>query len=210
MHSSLNFAISQIIICNEFDEIIDELKSQISAEFLRIIEPKKDDFLLEDAKRAVEEAYIASDKTKTIVLKASKYRLEAQNSLLKILEEQPPNIVFILLAKSKSAFLATIKSRMHLTNLKQNGRFTCEIDLSNLTDNYILEQIEQYSKKSKTEIKQMFYGVWQEIIKNNIKPNTIEQDMFNNSLLLLELNTKPISVLSDFFLTLQSLLKKQK
>jgi len=56
----------------------------------------------------------------------------------------------------------------------------------------------------------MLYGVWQEIIKNNIKPNTIEQDVFNNSLLLLELNTKPISVLSDFFLTLQSLLKKQK
>jgi len=201
---------SKILICNDFDAIIQELKTQIPAEFLRIIEPKSDEFLLDDAKRAVEEAYIASDKPKTIVLKANKYRLEAQNSLLKILEEQPKNIIFILLAKSKSVFLATIKSRLVVVNLKHQEKHFCNIDIFNLTDEYVLEQIDIYSKKSKTEIKQMLYGVWQEIIKNNIKPNTIEQDVFNNSLLLLELNTKPISVLSDFFLTLQALLKKQK
>ncbi len=210
MQASLLADTSQIVICNDFDGIIQELKTQIPAEFLRIIEPKSDEFLLDDAKKAIEEAYIASDKPKTIVLKANKYRLEAQNSLLKILEEQPKNIVFILLAKSKSVFLATIKSRLVAINLKHQEKHFCNIDIFALTHEYVLEQIDIYSKQSKTQIKQMFYGVWQEILKNNIKPNKVEQDVFNNSLLLLELNTKPVNVLSDFFLTLQKLMSKNK
>jgi len=45
---------------------------------------------------------------------------EAQNALLKILEEPPQNIFFILLAKSELGILPTILSRSSLIRLKNN------------------------------------------------------------------------------------------
>ncbi|DAB33873.1 MAG TPA: DNA polymerase III subunit delta', partial [Sulfurospirillum sp. UBA12182] len=82
--------------------------------------PEKE-FSIEDAKEVVKEAYIAESKQKIIVLGASSYNIYSQNSLLKILEEPPRNIAFILIATSKTGFLPTIRSRLRLETL-QNQR----------------------------------------------------------------------------------------
>jgi DNA polymerase-3 subunit delta' len=198
---------SKIIICNDFEQIITELKINIRPEFLRLFKPIGDEFLLDDTRKCIREAYIASEDIKTIVLYANKYRIEAQNALLAILEENPKNINFILLAKSKSILLTTIKSRLMVIDKRESVTYICDIDILNLNDKYIFELIDKYSKQDKNTIKEMMYGVWGQLIKSNIKFNISEQDVFYTSIRMLELNTKPIGVLSNFFLTLRKIIQ---
>ncbi len=73
-----------------------------------------EDFKIEDAKEVIAEAYKSEENTKTLILGAKSFTIPAQNALLKILEEPPKNIVFVLLAPNKSTFLPTVRSRMSL------------------------------------------------------------------------------------------------
>ena len=57
-------------------------------------------------------------KLKHILIKAVNLRIEAQNALLKLLEESPDNIHFIILTTSKYALLDTIRSRVEIKYLK--------------------------------------------------------------------------------------------
>ena len=51
---------------------------------------------MENAKEIINEAYIAEIREKIIVIIAHKFGIDPQNALLKILEEPPRNIVFVL------------------------------------------------------------------------------------------------------------------
>lgn len=68
--------------------------------------------LLEHAKAVVTEAFIAEYEEKNIVIIAKKIQNEAQNSLLKILEEPPKNIIFTIIVPRKNVLLPTIRSRL--------------------------------------------------------------------------------------------------
>jgi DNA polymerase-3 subunit delta' len=60
----------------------------------------------------IEEAYLAEEGGKWLITKAVQYRPEAQNRLLKLIEEPPNGVNFIILTKSKSFLLPTIRSRL--------------------------------------------------------------------------------------------------
>lgn len=100
-----------------------DLLSQDSAPFVRIsggadldvkVYPKADKMLVSDANEIVAEAF-----AKPVNLPYKIFLLqnldvstdEAQNKLLKILEEPPKNVYFLISAKSETRVLATIKSR---------------------------------------------------------------------------------------------------
>ena len=91
--------ISQIILTNDYESLKENLINEFGIKNLRFFE--NDDFKVEDAKAVISEAYIAENSTKFIVIKAEKFGDEAQNSLLKILEEPPRNMVFFIVASSK-------------------------------------------------------------------------------------------------------------
>lgn len=58
---------------------------------------------------------------------------EAQNALLKVLEEPPLNIIFILISTSKSSLLPTIISRLPLKYLETKMDIPlCELDIVTL------------------------------------------------------------------------------
>ena len=106
---------SYILIDNDLSLAIsnlnlNELDSRV---FLR------DDFGINDAKDVISESYISSQKLKTIIIAANKFNIYAQNALLKIFEEPPKNIRFIIIAKSKSSLLPTILSRMAIIKNKK-------------------------------------------------------------------------------------------
>ena len=103
-------AFSRILICKNTEKAKESIGELYASARHLIYE--KEDFLLEDAKELVKEAYIAEASLKYLIVFAKNYRVEAQNALLKILEEPPLNIVFILCAASKTAFLPTIRSRL--------------------------------------------------------------------------------------------------
>ena len=102
--------LSHILICKNVEKAKESLQEEYAKE--RHLFFIKDEFLIDDAKEVIKEAYIAESANKYLILIAKGYRVEAQNALLKILEEPPRHIVFIVVAPSKTAFLPTIRSRL--------------------------------------------------------------------------------------------------
>lgn len=103
--------ISKIIISEDFLGIKEEMINNFGIKKLRFFMPQNE-FLLDDARAVEKESYIAETEEKIIVLMADSYRIEAQNFLLKLLEEPPKNIKFLIVIPSKNLLLPTIKSRL--------------------------------------------------------------------------------------------------
>ncbi|ECL9485163.1 DNA polymerase III subunit delta', partial [Campylobacter jejuni] len=103
--------ISKIIISEDFLGIKEEMINNFGIKKLRFFIPQNE-FLLDDARAVEKESYIAETEEKIIVLMADSYRIEAQNFLLKLLEEPPKNIKFLIVIPSKNLLLPTIKSRL--------------------------------------------------------------------------------------------------
>lgn len=74
---------------------------------------------------------------------------EAQNALLKIIEELPEHAVFILAAATESAFLPTILSRCRIEYLTGKKPEEKTLDIENLLNSSLEERFE-YVEKSKT------------------------------------------------------------
>lgn len=80
----------------------------------KIIEPDGNSLKIEqirDFQSKVAEKPIISDKKVYIINDSDKMTQEAQNCLLKTLEEPPDYVVIILIGSNENAFLSTIKSR---------------------------------------------------------------------------------------------------
>jgi len=109
---------SQVIITSDIEGTISKLEALRTTErFVKII--KEDAFLVEDAKLAIEKAYMASEETSIIILAAKSFSPIVQNKLLKVIEEPPKNKEFIIISPSKSTILATIKSRLPIIVLSE-------------------------------------------------------------------------------------------
>ena len=102
-----------------------EFNSENHPDF-QIIEPEgntlKIDIIREFQKKVVEKP-ITSEKKVYIINDSDKMTPEAQNCLLKTLEEPPEFVIIILIGKNENFFLSTIKSRcliMHFEQLSNN------------------------------------------------------------------------------------------
>ena len=70
---------------------------------------------VEDVRKIEEEAYLSTNEadSKVFILEdADEYNVQSQNALLKIMEEPPKGVKFILTASSVSAILPTVRSRV--------------------------------------------------------------------------------------------------
>ena len=197
---------SEIIITKDIEKHIQKVSSQLPLHSFRIIkneEDEKNNFKIIHATKAIKEAYIASSQAKYIIICGDKFELEAQNKLLKVLEEPPRNIIFILITTSKSSLLPTILSRMphrHIKTQKQNFTTNINIIKADLKDIYIF--LKQNQRISKEEAKQTVQTLIYQLQKNKLQLNAKELDIFSRSIKLLELNSKPINVLTTLILTI--------
>lgn len=92
--------------CKEFD-------TENHPDFL-VVEPEGNTIKVEQIRQMISkiiEKPIISDKKVYIVNDSDKMTEEAQNTLLKTLEEPPENIIIILIAEKEEKILSTIKSR---------------------------------------------------------------------------------------------------
>ena len=105
---------SKIVITSDFEALKEEILGLYGVNSVRFF--FAEDFLLENAKEVAAEAYIAESEPKLLVLGAKNFRVEAQNSLLKIIEEPPKNIFFIIACESKNMLLPTVRSRLVTEN----------------------------------------------------------------------------------------------
>jgi len=72
----------------------------------------KGSLLMESVKEIMEEAYTSESQAKYIVIETKKIPHTTQNALLKVLEEPPKNIYFVIIVPSKSILLPTVLSRL--------------------------------------------------------------------------------------------------
>lgn len=197
---------STILIVNSIEDTLSYLLSTLPTHSCRVIKnEQKDEFLLAQANAAVKEAYIATSNKKYLILCGTTFRSEAQNSLLKVLEEPPKNIVFIIITTTKSTILPTIFSRMPHKFLKKSQNLnSSNLDLLRLDLKDIYNFLKENQKISKYEAISLVESILFKVKEQNINLTQKELEMFSNAVKLLDLNSRPINVLTTLLLTLNN------
>jgi DNA polymerase-3 subunit delta' len=195
---------SSIFIVNSIEDSLNKILAVYPIHQTRVIKnEEKDEFQIEQANKTLKEAYIASNETKYLFLCGATFRVEAQNALLKILEEPPKNIVFILLVSSKNSLLPTIYSRLPYKNLKKVvEKDDIELNIKKLDLKDIYTFIKNNQKITKDEAINIVETILIKANKENVKLNQKELDIFFKSIKLLELNSKPTTVLTYLLLSI--------
>lgn len=105
---------SRVILHEEVAERAETLRAELAP--ARTVLFVHDDFQLEHAKAVIAEAYLRESRTKYLILAARLFNEFSQNALLKLLEEPPSNVVFILIVPSAPVLLPTVRSRLMITS----------------------------------------------------------------------------------------------
>ncbi len=187
---------SHILISSDIDEAYEKLKARLKP--ARIVGFIEDDFKLEHAKAVVAEAYISEASTKYIIFGASKFTKEAQNSLLKVLEEPPRNIEFIIISPTKSNLLSTVRSRLPIVQgTVTHGTMQVELNLARLDYDDIFKFLKEHSRIKKTEAKLLVEALYyRATVVDMLILSQMQLDNFDKAYRLLELNSRPQSVLA--------------
>jgi DNA polymerase-3 subunit delta' len=197
---------STIFIVNEVEEMLKELIINLPVHDTRVIknqEEEKFDFLISHARAAIAESYLSSSTTKYIILAGNSFSIEAQNALLKVLEEPPRNIVFLMVTISKNALLPTIYSRLPLVYKKtKKKQIECPLDFVTLDLKDIYQFLKEHQRINKLEAKEMIESILGKIQKQNIKLTQKELNSFSIAMKLCELNSRPINILTTLLLNL--------
>jgi len=124
--------------------------------------------------------------------------------LLKILEEPPSNIVFILISTSKAIFLPTIRSRISIERWEiEKKEIELNIDLKRLSLKDIFEFLKENRFLKKEEAKEIIQVLLKDaLLKYDLKLNENEIERFQKAIELIDLNTRPSFVFADLFLTI--------
>lgn len=197
---------STILIVNDIELALNELILQYPKHSTRVIKnEEKDEFLITQANQTIKEAYIASNTEKFLFLCGSTFRKEAQNSLLKILEEPPHNVVFIIITNSKSSILPTIYSRIPYKYLKTSIiKKQTNINIKNLDLKEIYSFLHENQKISKKEAKDLIEALFLELNQSKIPLSEEQLEQFSKAIKLIELNSKPINVITMLFLSIMN------
>lgn len=169
----------EIYLTQEPYEVLNEL--DIPKAQLRIFE--SDEFKIDNAKEVIAEAYISSVEEKFIALIGKNFNKEAQNALLKVLEEPPHNIHFLLFVPYKNVLIPTIRSRMRLFN---KTTFTplpsLELDVANLNYAKIYEFLKSLEGSSRLESQEKIERLLVSIHQSGITLTQSELDFFDLAL----------------------------
>jgi len=193
---------SHILICKNVEKAKESLHEAYAKE--RHLFFIKDEFLIDDAKEVIKEAYIAESENKYLILIAKGYRVEAQNALLKILEEPPRHIVFIVVAPSKTAFLPTVRSRLLQKELVMEQEVTHSgLNLAKLDLGDIYPFIQKHQNVEKGLLKELVQAiVYESIHEHHLHFSEKELEHFAKLLHLVELNTRAQTILTSLLLSI--------
>lgn len=151
-----------------------------------------------DISRAIiDESYIANEGVKTILIAANSFNIYVQNALLKILEEPPSGVVFVLYAKMKSLLLPTIRSRLPILNhtTKQKlPHFTLDIRTLNLEKIYSFLK-EKQKEINDTNLKIEIQSLYLDALKSGLHFDLKETMTFESALKWEKQREKPHNIL---------------
>jgi DNA polymerase-3 subunit delta' len=177
---------------SEVSRLEEELKPFRVVKFIVIGES----FKIEHAKAVLAESYISESQTKYIILGASDLTDVAQNSLLKLLEEPPRNIEFIIISPTKSNLLPTVRSRLPI--LKINNHHTTqvlELNLAKLDYKEVFSFLKEHSRVKKDDAKSLVEALFHRAtVIDMLILTPLQLDNFDKAYRLLNLNSRPQSV----------------
>lgn len=184
--------IGEIILVNDIQEEVEQFASALNPSDVRIYE--ESEIQIKHIHDIIAEAHIATDSLKTLIIAAHSFRTEAQNALLKTLEEPPENVKFILISRNKTALIPTIRSRCLLTDKRVRESITpFTLTLSTLSLESIYTYITTLAKDnedSKIHGRQLVGSILHSVAKEGIKLGEMELAMFDSALEQLE-NYRP-------------------
>ena len=114
--------IGKKLIAEEFAKMLLAVKDTENSPDFSIIEPDGNSIKIEQIRefqKKVSEKPIISNKKVYIINDSDKMTEEAQNSLLKTLEEPPEFVTIILIGSNENSFLSTIKSRCMILHFEK-------------------------------------------------------------------------------------------
>ena len=195
--------ISQVIITTNIEDTILKLELlQENERFVKII--KEDTFLVEDAKLAIEKAYMASEEITVIILAAKTFSPVVQNKLLKVIEEPPKNKEFIILTQSKSTILTTIRSRLPISVLSEvKEEEDLGLVLSSLSLGSVYEFIQTHKRTDAKVMKKLIERISKEAMRSgsyDLDEKTLV--LFSNTFMALDVGSPPQFVLNALLLKL--------
>jgi len=201
---------SQVIITGNIDETVLKLEALASDErFVKILKKKSNDdkndsFLVEDAKFAIEKAYMASEERTIIILAAKTFSPIVQNKLLKVIEEPPKNKEFIIICPSKSTILDTIKSRLPIIVLSEEKKEEAlGLDLKQLSLATVYEFIQTHKRTDAKAMKELVEHISKEAIASqNYDLDEKTLILFSNAFIALDVGSPPQFVLNTLLLKL--------
>ena len=195
---------SSIIISQEPYDVLDRLKELKKDEKFTIINSEDREFLIEHASEAISKAYIANEVREFIILVSPRFSTISQNKLLKILEEPPKNKEFILITKSKSSILPTIKSRLPIITFNNSKKIEkISLDIDNLDLREIYEFSQKHKRISAKDCKEIIEKIGIEVIKSksyNINASLLKT--FSDSIKALEVGSAGQFILNGVLLKL--------
>ena len=185
-----------ILIAGEIEDAAQKLENELQG--FRIVKFLEDNFKIEHAKMVTEQAYISESQTKYIIIGAKEFTDVAQNSLLKLLEEPPQNIEFIIISSTKSNLLPTVRSRLPILKTDfNNENMDVDIKLSRLDYQEAFAFLKRYARVSKGEAKLLVEALfYRATVVDRLILTQAQLDNFDMAYRLLDLNSRPQSVLA--------------
>ena len=201
---------SQIIISVHVEETIAKLRQLAlhGERFITIV--REGNFLVEDVKYAIEQAYLASRERTIIVLAADNFSEVVQNRLLKIIEEPPPNKEFVLIFPSKAIILPTIRSRLPITVISELSSVSeLGLDIQALDIRVVYDFVQEHSRISAPKAKSILEQIGAKAIASR-RYNLDEKalDMMSDAIRVLDRGSPPAFVLTAVLLKLLARKKK--
>ena len=185
-----------IIIATDFESEIEKLEEQLKP--FRIVKFVEENFKIEHAKAVVSEAYISESQTKYIILAALEFTAVAQNSLLKLFEEPPVNIEFILISPTKSNLLRTVRSRLPiLKNRTLHEVSSVDLSLGRVDYGEVFQFLKENARVKKNDAKALVEALfYRATVIEKLILTPAQLDNFDKAYRLLDLNSRPQSVLA--------------
>ena len=188
----------------------EDVESTEDSDFCRgdichIVVTEKRNFRLEDAKLAIEKAYMASEVETVIILAAKEFSVEVQNKLLKVIEEPPPRVGFILMVSSKAVLLPTIRSRLPVTILREKReREALELDMGQLDLASVYAFVQKHKRLIDKNVAKSFV---EKISSEAMKSQRFDLDektlqLFHNAFKALDVGSPPQFVFTTLLLKL--------
>lgn len=197
---------NSVISSNDIPRVVDYFKKNIHSQFLRIYGDIKKQFTIDLARALIMESMKTSDGLKHILILGESFREEAQNALLKTLEDTPRNVVIYIFTNNMFTLLPTLKSRLHKFKYRWEEKqdiIKDEIDYLNMTERQILKVLIDNKRATREKVADIIRATIKLDAINNRKSFSLDDlDKLTKLLHLLKLNSPPAPILASFVLML--------